>query len=321
MMRLPKFTLLTARSLEEAVARMYSVGPDGTYVAGGTDLYPNMKRRQTTPSTVINLMRLRSLRERAGTTLGACQTLTELLHDPYLREHYPALTTAISMISTPVLRNMGTIGGNVLLDTRCNYYDQNYEWRRGIHFCMKKDGEVCWVAPSSPRCWAVQSSDTVPVLVAMGAELTLLSAAGERRVAARDFYRDDGIRYMDKEPQELLTGIVLPPADGTWRATYRKLRRRGAFDFPVLGVAAAVWFDGAVVKDARIVIGAVGSAPVVATKAQDLLRGQRLEADVIAAAAEAAYGPARPLDNTDFAHAWRKQMVRKFVRESLEELA
>lgn len=325
MMRLPRFALHTARSLDEAVARRYSAGADGAYVAGGTDLYPNMKRRQTTPTVVVNLMRLRELRERRGSpssglVLGACQTLTDLLRDPLLQEHYPALARAIGVISTPLLRNMGTIGGNVLLDTRCNYYDQSYEWRRAINFCMKKDGEICWVAPSSPRCWAVQSSDTVPVLVAMGASLKFASASGERSVAAADFYLDDGIRYMDKQPEELLTEIVLPPADGTWRATYRKLRRRGAFDFPVLGVGAWLRMDGDVVADARIVLGGVGSAPIVCEKAQGLLKGHRLSAETIGAAAEAAFGPARPLDNTDFAYAWRKQMVRKFAREALEEL-
>ncbi|MBM3462598.1 MAG: 4-hydroxybenzoyl-CoA reductase [Armatimonadetes bacterium] len=325
MMRLPRFTLHTARSIEEAMARMYSAGDDGMYVAGGTDLYPNMKRRQMTPGTVINLMRLGELRASSGSPsegirMGACQTLTELVRDNRVARHYPALSDALRVISTPLLRNMGTLGGNVLLDTRCNYYDQNWEWRRAINFCMKKDGEICWVAPSSPRCWAVQSSDTVPVLVALGAQFRFLSPDGERVVSAEEFYRDDGIKYMDKSPQELLAEIVLPPADPDLRGTYRKLRRRGAFDFPVLGVAATLKMDGDTVAQARIVLGALGSAPIVAEKASNVLRGQRLDQDVIEAAADAAYGPSKPLDNTDFAYAWRKQMVRKFVKDALLNL-
>ena len=153
------------------------------------------------------------------------------------------MSKAAELISTPLLRNMGSIGGNLLLDTRCNYYDQNYEWRKGINFCMKKDGEICWVAPSSPRCWAVQSSDSAPVMVAIGAKVKLISSSGERLLPAADLYNDDGIRYLNKRPDELLTEIHLPPTNG-WRATYWKLRRRGSFDFPVLGVATCLTSGG-----------------------------------------------------------------------------
>src|SRR2546430_5987103 len=153
--------------------------------------------------------------------------------------YYPVIASAARTISTPILRNMGTIGGNLLLDTRCNYYDQNYEWRKAINFCLKKDGDICWVAPGSSKCWAVQSSDLVPVMVAIGARFRLTSTLGERMIDAAAFYHDDGIDYLKKRPDELLADIHLPPADG-WRASYQKLRRRGAFDFPVLGVAAYV---------------------------------------------------------------------------------
>ena len=156
-----------------------------------------------------------------------------------IKRDYPVIAQAARTISTPILRNMGTIGGNLLLDTRCNYYDQNYEWRKGINFCLKKDGDVCWVAPGSSKCWAVQSSDLVPVMVAIGAKFRLVSTLGERMIDAGGFYNDDGIDYLKKRPDELLVDIHLPPTNG-WRASYQKLRRRGAFDFPVLGVAAWV---------------------------------------------------------------------------------
>lgn len=324
MMRLPKFDFHMPTSVDQAVHMAAEANGGAAFVAGGTDLYPNMKRRQQTPRVVISVMDIPALRgigggPESGATIGACTTLTELAGHPLVREHYRALWEAVNLISTPLLRNMGTIGGNVLLDTRCNYYDQNYEWRRGINFCMKKDGQICWVAPSSPRCWAVQSSDTVPVLVALGAALRLQSPRGERVVPAASFYRDDGIRHVDRQADELLTQIVLPPADG-WKATYRKLRRRGAFDFPVLGVAVRLRLDHGVVEQPKIIIGAVGSSPLEAVKAQQAIDGRPLEDDVIDAAAAAACGPARPLDNTDFAHNWRKQMVGKFVREALRAL-
>jgi 4-hydroxybenzoyl-CoA reductase subunit beta len=324
MMRLPKFKYLLPKSVREAVKMIADAGPTAMFVAGGTDLYPGMKRRQFTPPVVVGLSRLRELRRKRGTpesgiVLGAGMTLTDVELDRKVRAAHPALARAVELISTPPLRNMGTIGGNVLLDTRCNYYNQNYEWRKGVNFCMKKDGTVCWVAPSSSRCWAVQSSDSVPVLVAIGAKAKLVSPAGERVIPVADLYVDDGINYLRKRPDELLTEIHLPPVNG-FRATYWKLRRRGSFDFPVLSVGACLWFDGPVVKDAKIILGAVGSHPLEAVDAQRAIVGKALTGDSIAAAAEAAFRPAKPLDNTDFAMTWRMEMVRQYVKGALEEL-
>jgi 4-hydroxybenzoyl-CoA reductase subunit beta len=324
-MRLPKFRYLQPNTVREAVKMVADAGPAAMFVAGGTDLYPGMKRRQWTPPVVIGLSRIRELRRKRGTpaggmVLGAGLTLTEVERDRKLRSAHPALTRAVELISTPPLRNMGTIGGNVLLDTRCTYYNQNYEWRKGINFCMKKDGVICWVAPASSRCWAVQSSDSVPVLVAMGAKAKLVSAKGDRVIPIASLYVDDGINYLSKRPDELLTEIHLPPLNG-WRATYWKLRRRGSFDFPVLSVGACLWFDGSVVKDAKIILGAVGSHPIEAVEAQKILIGKPLSDDSIRAAAESAFRPAKPLDNTDFHMNWRKEMVRQYVAGALNELA
>ena len=325
MMRLPRFTYYRPKGIREAVKLFADAGPDAAYVAGGTDLYPNMKRRQQTPKTVVGLSGIRELRRlsgkpETGLSIGAGVTLTDVCENKKVRKAYPALARAVSLISTPILRNMGTIGGNVLLDTRCNYYDQNYEWRKGVHFCMKKDGDICWVAPSSPRCWAVQSSDSVPVLCAIGAKVLLVSKDGDREIAAKDLFRDDGIQYLTKRPDELLTEIRLPATNG-WRATYWKLRRRGSFDFPVLSVAACLWFDGDVVRDARIVLGAVGSAPLEAAEARAAIVGRPLTEETIRAAADCAYKPAKPLDNTDFANIFRKEMSRQYVIRALKELA
>ncbi len=215
---------------------------------------------------------------------------------------------------------MGTIGGNLLLDTRCNYYDQNYEWRKGINFCLKKDGDVCWVAPGSSKCWAVQSADLVPLMVALGARLRFFSTLGEREVTAAGLYNDDGIDYLRKRPDELLADIQLPPLNG-WRAVYQKLRRRGAFDFPVLGVGVRLDMEpDGIVQDAKIILGGIAPAPVEVREAQTALIGARLDAESIRAAAEACYIKARPLDNTDFIMNWRKQMTRVYVSRALEAL-
>jgi 4-hydroxybenzoyl-CoA reductase subunit beta len=214
----------------------------------------------------------------------------------------------------------------LLLDTRCNYYDQNYEWRKAINFCLKKDGDVCWVAPGSSKCWAVQSSDLVPVMVAIGAKFRLVSTLGERMIDAAGFYNDDGIDYLKKRPDELLVDIHLPPTNG-WKASYQKLRRRGAFDFPVLGVAAYVKYEGSAagtptlpISEAKIVLGGIAPSPVQVNDAAQALIGNPLGEDQIQAAAEAAYIKARPLDNTDFVYQWRKQMARQYTIRALREL-
>jgi 4-hydroxybenzoyl-CoA reductase subunit beta len=324
MMRLPKFRYHAPRTLREAAAILASEGPSAAIVAGGTDLYPNMKRRHQTPAVLVSLRalpRLRGLRGSGprGLLIGPNTTLTEMLEHAGLRRSWPGLHEAVRTISTPVLRNMGTIGGNICLDTRCNYYNQSYEWRRAINFCMKCDGDTCWVAPGSDTCLAVSSSDSAPMLCAIGARLRLISTAGERTIEAKDLYRRDGIAYLTKRADEILAGIELPAAAG-WRTAYRKLRRREAFDFPVLGVAAAVRFEGADVAEARLWLGAVAAAPLEATAAGEALLGRPLTDEAIDAASRLAYPLAKPVDNTDFGVRWRKEMTRLMTRDALLSL-
>jgi 4-hydroxybenzoyl-CoA reductase subunit beta len=319
MMRLPKFTYLRPKTLAEACRMLAGEGPTASVVAGGTDLYPNMKRRHQVPKTLIGLRHLPELKGFEGERIGAGELLSDLERQGRLRAGQPALWAAVRSISTPVLRNMGTIGGNVCLDTRCTYYNQTYEWRRAVHFCMKCEGTTCWVAPSSDTCLAINSSDTAPVLCAVGARLRLVSVDGERVVGARDFYRDDGIRYLRKRPHEILAGILLPKPDG-WKSAYLKLRRRGAFDFPVLGVAVRLDFDGRTVRDARVYLNAVWMKPLEVEDARKAVLGTDLNDDSISRAAEAAFVAAKPMDNADFHLHWRKEMARQFVKKALTEL-
>jgi 4-hydroxybenzoyl-CoA reductase subunit beta len=323
--RLPAFSYVAARTLDAAIRALAEAGPDGMLVAGGTDLFPNMKRRQFEPKTLVGLRAVEELRGIGGSaggglTLGACTTLTAVARHAEVARAYPALAIAAGLVSSPQLRNMGTLGGNVCVDTRCNYYNQSYEWRQAIGFCMKKDGDICLVAPGSSRCWAVSSSDTAPVLWSLGARVRLAGPGGERTVPIATLYHDDGIQYLSKRADEILTEIVLPPADG-WRSAYLKLRRRGSFDFPVLGVAAAARLEGDVVREARIVLGAVASVPREAPKAAAALVGQRLTSQTIQQAAELAAGPAKPLDNTDLTHPYRKKVTRVYVARALAQLA
>jgi 4-hydroxybenzoyl-CoA reductase subunit beta len=211
------------------------------------------------------------------------------------------------------LRNMGTLGGNLCLDTRCNYYNQNYEWRKAIDFCLKKDGEVCWVATASKRCVAASATDCAPALMAIGATVKLLSSTGEREVALEDFYNNDGIDYLKRRPDEILTEIRIKSSS---RSSYWKLRRRGAFDFPVLGVGAALRDDGEV----KIALGAVASRPFLVDRANDFLKGKRLSDEVIDEAARLVGSRAKPLDNTDMDLYWRKDVTAEFTRYALREL-
>ncbi|MGQ0571852.1 MAG: FAD binding domain-containing protein [Armatimonadota bacterium] len=326
MMRLPPFTYLSPQTLGEAAGMLADHGAGAMAVAGGTDLYPNMKRRQFEPKVLVGLRGLRELQgirgdERTGLTIGAGTILRQLFTHPVVSAHYPAVARAATLISNPQIRNMGTIGGNLLVDTRCNYYNMPYWWRKSISFCMKKDGDICWVAPGGSRCWAVSSSDLAPVAIALDAQVRLVGPGGERVIPARDLYRDDGIVYLAKRPDELLVEMTVPPIDGL-RTTYWKLRRRGAIDFPILGVAAAVRLDSdGTCAHARIVLGAVASYPMEARAAEEVLVGERLTLEVIEEAALAAFKPAKPLDNTDLTLYYRKQMIRVYVARALKELA
>ena len=325
MMRLPPFRYIAAATSQEAGRLLAEYGPEAMAVSGGTDLYPNMKRRQFEPKVLVGLRGLEGLKRitgspDAGIEIGALATLTEVQGSELLKSLYPAVAHAAGLVSSPPLWNIGTIGGNLCIDTRCNYYNQSYEWREAIHFCMKKDGDTCWVAPGSKRCWAVSSSDTAPVLIALGAEVSLAGPEGDRRIPLRDLYRRDGIHFVTKRPDEILTKIHLPPP-GSVKATYHKLRRRGSIDFPILGVAAAIRTasDGTIER-ADIVLTAVESAPVEAMDAAALLTGNRPTPELIQEVGAKAYRPAKPLDNTDLTHAYRKKMARVFVIRALGEL-
>jgi 4-hydroxybenzoyl-CoA reductase subunit beta len=292
------------------------------FVAGGTDLLPKLKRRQFEIDTLIGLDFLgREVRNgSAGVEIDAGVTLSEAATDTHLNNGFGGYAQAAGLVSSPPLRNAGTIGGNLCVDTRCNYYDMTYEWRKAAGFCLKKDGDICLVAPSSPRCWAVSSSDTAPMAMALEGTVVLVGPDGEREAPVAALYRDDGIDYLAKQPSEVVTGLRLKAAPGI-RSAYVKLRRRGSIDFPLAGAAVALVLDGDTVTTCRIVLSAVASHPLEATAAAAFLNGKRLDRPTIQEAAELAAKPAKPLDNADLSHFWRKRMVRVVVEQALERAA
>jgi 4-hydroxybenzoyl-CoA reductase subunit beta len=313
MLRLPWFEHRAPRSVAEAAKILAGEGPRAMLIAGGTDLVPNMKRRHQAPQVLVSLRQVAELRKLNG-SFGAGVTLTQIAQHGSTPA---ALRHAALQVATPHIRNVGTLGGNLCLDTRCTYYNQSYEWRKAIDFCLKKDGSICWVATASKRCVAVSSTDTAPALIALNAAIKLVSVKGEREIPVAALYQNDGIDYLSRTPDEILTEVRVPEG---WKSTYWKLRRRGSFDFPILGVAAALKFDGDTITEARLALGAAASRPFLVEKAGEFLKGKNLTDEVIAEAAGMVANRAKPMDNTDMDLYWRKEVADDFAAYALREL-
>ncbi len=326
MLRLPPIKLEAPTTIEDA-AKAIANG-NTRLVAGGTDLWPNMKRRHQKAETVVSLMSIPDLDTIDAVSkdvrIGATATLANIIRDDKVRERFPAFAQAVASISSPPLRNMGTIGGNLCVDTRCTYYNQTEEWRRSIDYCLKEEGTICWVATKSPKCWAHTASDSAPVLCALDAKVKLVSSSNERELPLADMYVDDGIDYLAKQADEILTEVVVPGASDNshCRSAFWKLRRRGSIDFSTLSVAAAVWTDDSdVVTRAAMYLGAVGAAPMPVAEIETVLVGNKISEDRIAEVAHAAHKIARPMDNTDFAASWRGKMTEQYATAVLREVA
>lgn len=290
-------------------------------MAGGTDLMPNMKHELVTPELVVGLWRIPSLRGVRLTEdalhIGATTTLHELARHPLIGEHLPALADACGAVAGPQLRRMGTIGGNVCLDTRCVYVNQTYFWRQALGFCLKKDGTKCHVVEGGRRCVAAASNDSAPVLMTLGASLVLASAAGARRVEIDDFYTNDGVFNQARDPGELLTELVVPLPRPRTVMGYAKLRTRAAIDFPELGVAVLARRDDAGrVEHADIAITALGARPIHVKNLEPLYTGQPLDDALIRALARAAHQRAKPLTNIASDPSYRREMVPVFVERA-----
>ncbi len=328
MLRLPPIKLVAPTTVQAAAKAIATSDDNARLVAGGTDLWPNMKRRHQKADTVVSLMSIPDLDSidsaNANIRIGATATLANIIRDDKVRVRFPAFAAAVASISSPPLRNMGTIGGNLCVDTRCTYYNQTEEWRRSIDYCLKEDGKICWVATKSPKCWAHTASDSAPILCALDAKVRLVSTSGKRELPLADIYVDDGIDYLAKQPDEILTEVVVPGTSDSdhCRSAFWKLRRRGSIDFSTLSVAAAVWTDdNDVVTRASMYLGAVGSAPMPVAEIETVLVGNKMTEDGIAEIAHVAHKIARPMDNTDFAASWRGKMSEQYATAVLREIA
>lgn len=326
MMPLPGFRLMTPENLPEAL-HMLAAHPGARPVSGGTDLLVSMKQGLFKPTHLIDLKKLSELGTMeisdGGAWLGGCLRLSQVRDHPELRRRYPALTEAAGVVASPPLQNRGTLGGNVCLDTRCWYYNQSAFWRQSRGWCLKKDGNICQAAPGAKRCYASFSSDTVPALIALGARVKLArwhdGSVVEREFPLEDFFVEDGIKRSVLSPGELVVGLRLPRADGV-RSGYRKYRQRGSIDYPLVSVGAALRLVDGRLEDVRVVVGAMASAPVMASQTMAALEGARPDPDVLARAAELVTKGTRPVKNQAGSPAHRRHMARVLCRRLLTEM-
>ena len=325
-MSLPDFKLLRPRSLTEAIGHLATHADSIRILAGGTDLLPSMRQKLFDSQCLLDIRHLAELKgirpqPDGSVEIGALTPLTTIERSDFLRQHYPVLPEAAKTVASPVLRNMGTIGGNICLDTRCLWYNQSLAWRKSCGFCIKKDGDLCHVAPSSTKCWAAFSGDTPPALLCLDAGLEVASATGIRRVKLTDFYTGDGVSYRKLAADELVTRIFLPASSSGYHGAYRKLRVRGSIDYPLAGVAIVMKRSNGHIQDARIGITAVNPAPLLVNGATELLEGKSLTEELAEAAGDLAAKTAKPLTTSALTPEYRREMIRVFTKRVVWEVA
>jgi 4-hydroxybenzoyl-CoA reductase subunit beta len=337
-MTMPAFQLERPGTLHDAVRLLAAHGPEALIVAGGTDVIPNLQMRLFAPRVVVDIKAIRALHglefaPGRGLRIGALATLTEVVESQVVREKFPVLAGAVATIAGPLQRNMGTIGGNLCLETRCLWYNQSYFWRKSLGGCLKHPmpnadaahpETICHVAPGGDRCWAVWSGDSAPALLALDAEVEIARLAGRkietRRVPLRDFYRNDGMNRLAIGKDELLAAVHVPARMAGRRGFYKKLRIRDSIDYPLAGVAATMDVDSSgACRDARVAITAVNPAPLVVNEASEWLVGQKYSAELVERVAHRATQVGKPLTTSASMPVYRREMLKVFTRRALEE--
>lgn len=325
-MSLPEFKLLRPRTTAEAVALLAQHAGNIRILAGGTDLLPSMQQKLFAPPYVLDIRRIAGLKgirqqPNGAVEIGALTALTAIEYSDLLRQHFPVLPEAAKTVASPVLRNMGTIGGNICLDTRCLWYNQSLQWRKSCGFCIKKDGNLCHVAPGGTKCWAVFSGDTPAALLCLDAEIEIASAAGIRRLRLAEFYTGLGDNYRKLAANELLTRLFLPPSSSGYRGAYRKLRIRGSIDYPLAGVAVVLKRFNGHIEEVRVGLTAVNPAPVLVKGVNELLAGKFMTEEWAEAAGTLAAQTAKPLTTSALTAEYRREMIRVFTKRAVLSLA
>jgi 4-hydroxybenzoyl-CoA reductase subunit beta len=323
MLTLPRFAWVAPATVDEVLRELAEHPGECLLVAGGTDAVPNLKHRLHEPQRVVSLARvseLRGVRRTAdGLELGALTTLNALAREPLLQPDFAPVAHAASLVASPQIRNMGTLGGNLCLDTRCTYYNQTHFWRSALGFCLKKEGTVCHVVPAGKRCVAAHSSDVAPVLISLGAQVEIAGRSGRRTIPVDEFFVADGIHNNVLKPGELVVRVFVPARARGMRCGYQKLRPRAAIDFPMLSVAFAARVERGACDEAALVVSALAARPRVIGGMDALAKGKPLDDALADSLAQAAYKQCRPLINVPYDHDYRHEMVPVFVRRAVRE--
>ena len=325
-MSLPAFRILQPRTVAEACKMLDEHGPGAMIIAGGTDVIPNLQMKLFAPRVLVDIKPLSELSRiefspARGLTIGATASLTHILETPWLAREFPVLASAISTIAGPLQRNMGTIGGNLCLETRCRWYNQSHFWRQSLGGCLKKDGDICHVAPGGKFCWAAWSGDSAPAFLTLDAEVEIAGISGARRIALHDFYKNDGKDRIALARNELLIAVHVPPHMSRRRGVYHKLRVRDSIDYPLVGVAVAMQVDSSgICRDARVALSAVNPAPLLVPDLAQNLVGKKWSPELSDQAAQAAIRTGKPLTTSASTPVYRREMLRVYTRRALEEL-
>ena len=319
MLTLPPLTVHKPATVEEAV-RLLGAHPGARLLAGGTDLVPNLKHGLYDAPHLVALRglssELRYVREEDGEVrLGALCSIDALSRDPIVRARLPALADACAQIAGPQLRRMGTLGGNLCLDTRCVYINQTYFWRSALGFCLKKDGTACHVVKGGKRCVAAASNDTAPVLLALGASVRTASPRGGRLLPLEKLYLTDGIKNVALEPDEILVEARVPAGAALRRQGFFKLRTRAAIDFPALNLALSFLLDGGKARAIRLAVSALAARPLL-VRGLDDLDGRDADAALGDELGRRAQAQARPLTNIAVDVDYRREVLPVLVRRT-----
>lgn len=321
-MHLDPFELHRPATVEEALRLRHDHADLSDYLAGGTDLLPNYKMHLNVRPHLIALGRVAELDGISLERIGAMTRLADLERDRTFLRAYPGISDALREIATPLVRASGTVGGNLLVETRCFFFNQSEFWRASLGFCLKADGDRCHVVPQKVKCYATFSGDLAPALEVLDAEVEVAGPDGRRRIPLEHVYdaEGDGIHRHRLAPGELLVAVHLPKEAREIAATYLKLRVRPSFDFPELGVAAAGRFDGDRVVRLRLALGGIETRPRRFDELTDAVLGARLGDERIRSIAEEVMRLSRPVHNTFLAPEYRKRMVGVFVRRALTKV-
>jgi 4-hydroxybenzoyl-CoA reductase beta subunit len=324
-MRLPRFNYVKPVTLEEGLDALQEYGSKAKILAGGTDLIVNMKYKVVRPEKVISIKSLPDLCSIAPDgkdqlNIGACVTLSDSVADSVLTKEFPAFRQAAQSVASKHIRNVATIGGNICLDNRCWYYNQSKLWRDSRAVCYKLGGKLCHAIKGSERCHAINSSDTAPVLIALGAKIKLAKKGHERVLSLKDFFQDNGARPTAREPEEMVTSVSIPKSTESSRTTFIKVSMRKGLDFAMGSIAGKVTHNGKGVAEVALVLGSLASKPIVLKKAAQVIKEAGFTEGAIEKAALTARSELGSLTNLFTSAGYKRHLAEVLVKRALGEL-